>query len=82
MEVEAAKDTQKLLESTVILLDQPGHDLNDVVNTILHKLLDEVEPPCSFDDAKSALFTHDAGMRPCNSILCLSNFLILASSNC
>ncbi|XP_014662386.1 PREDICTED: sodium bicarbonate transporter-like protein 11 [Priapulus caudatus] len=60
VEVEAVRDTHKLLDSTVILLDQPASDLNHIVSTILHQLLDKVEPSCSFDEAKSALFTHDA----------------------
>ena len=60
-EIRASLDIENFLNQAVIVLDIDATSLNDIVETILHKLLDEDEPKCTLDEAKGALFTHDNG---------------------
>ena len=54
-------DIQKFLKNTVLLLDLNAVSLDGIIDEILHKLLDNTERKVSFDQARSALFTHDNG---------------------
>lgn len=60
-EVRAHLDIKKFLNNTVLLLDLHQVSLDAIIDEILHKLLDECESKVAFDQARSALFTHDNG---------------------
>lgn len=61
MEVRAHMDIKKFLNNTVLLLDLTQVSLDAIIDEILHKLLDSTESKVAFDQARSALFTHDNG---------------------
>ena len=61
MEVRASMDIRKFLNNTVLLLDLTQVSLDAIIDEILQKLLDTAETKVSFDQARSALFTHDIG---------------------
>ena len=54
-------DIKRFLTNTVLLLDLTQVSLDEIIDEILHKLLDATENKVSFDQARSALFTHDIG---------------------
>ena len=54
-------DIKRFLTNTVLLLDLTKVSLDEIIDEILHKLLDDTESRVSFDQARSALFTHDIG---------------------
>ncbi|XP_052793413.1 solute carrier family 4 member 11-like isoform X2 [Mya arenaria] len=58
-EVRAHMDIKRFLNNTVLLLDLTEVSLDGIIDEILHKLLDASESKVSFDQARSALFTHD-----------------------
>ncbi|WAR00727.1 HKR1-like protein [Mya arenaria] len=60
-EVRAHMDIKRFLNNTVLLLDLTEVSLDGIIDEILHKLLDASESKVSFDQARSALFTHDNG---------------------
>ncbi|XP_060064825.1 solute carrier family 4 member 11-like [Ylistrum balloti] len=59
LEIRAAMDIQRFLNKTVLLLDLNKLSLDEIIDEILHKMLDGTEGEVSFDQARSALFTHD-----------------------
>lgn len=59
LEIRAAMDIQRFLNKTVLLLDLNKISLDEIIDEILHKILDGTESEVSFDQARSALFTHD-----------------------
>lgn len=61
MEVRATMDVQNFLKKTVLILDLNKVSLDEIIDEILHKLLDSSGSKHSFDQARSALFTHDCG---------------------
>ena len=54
-------DIRKFLNNTVLLLDLSQVSLDAIIDEILQKLLGDGENKASFDQARSALFTHDIG---------------------
>ena len=60
-EVRAHMDIKKFLNNTVLLLDLHETSLDAIIDEMLHKLLDTPESKLAFDQARSALFTHDNG---------------------
>ena len=61
LEVRAAMDVKNFLKKTVLILDLNKLSLDEIIDEILHKLLDSSGSKHSFDQARSALFTHDCG---------------------
>ena len=61
MEVRAHMDIKKFLNNTKLILDLHQISLDAIIDEILHKLIDGTENKVAFDQAKSALFTHDFG---------------------
>lgn len=61
MEVRATMDVQNFLKKTVLILDLNKVSLDEIIDEILHKLLDSSGSKHSLDQARSALFTHDCG---------------------
>ncbi|OWF45125.1 sodium bicarbonate transporter-like protein 11 isoform X2 [Mizuhopecten yessoensis] len=59
LEIRAAMDIQRFLNNTVLLLDLNKISMDEIIDEILHKMLDGTESEVSFDQARSALFTHD-----------------------
>ena len=76
MEVRASMDIRRFLNNTVLLLDLTQISLDAIIDEILHKLLDSTESKVSFDQARSALFTHDIGKTMFFSQLSMSQTLI------
>lgn len=54
-------DVKNFLKKTVLILDLNKLSLDEIIDEILHKLLDSSGSKHSFDQARSALFTHDCG---------------------
>ena len=93
MECRATKDIKKFLENFILILDLNKINLDEIIEDILQKILDVNESKInqdqartdkiSFDQARSALFTHDQGMiiRPVFVIFCC-NILILIGLKC
>ena len=98
MECRATKDIKKFLENFILILDLNKINLDEIIEDILQKILDVNESKMnpdqartdkiSFDQARSALFTHDQGMiipnllhiRPVFVIFCC-NILIFILKN-
>ncbi|KAK3576412.1 hypothetical protein CHS0354_026747 [Potamilus streckersoni] len=59
LEIRATLDVKRFLNNTVLLLDLNNISLDSIINEVLHKILDSTEDKISFDQARSALFTHD-----------------------
>lgn len=60
-EIRGAMDVQKYLNNMVLLMDLHESSPDEIVNAILHKMLDSSENKNCFDQARAALFTHDRG---------------------
>ncbi|KAL4230219.1 hypothetical protein ACF0H5_010604 [Mactra antiquata] len=58
-EIRAHLDIKKFLNNTQLLLDLTQVSLDAIIDAILHKLLDSTDSKVAFDQARSALFTHD-----------------------
>lgn len=77
MEYRATKDIKKFLENFILILDLNKINLDEIIEDILQKILDVNESKMnpdqsktdkiSFDQARSALFTHDQGNRQSTS---------------
>ncbi|KAK3100091.1 hypothetical protein FSP39_014604 [Pinctada imbricata] len=72
MEVRAAMDIQKYLNRTVLLLNMNKVSLDEIIDDILHKMLDGSGGKHSFDQARSALFTHDCVHQLSRTLQCTS----------
>ncbi|KAJ8297882.1 hypothetical protein KUTeg_024413 [Tegillarca granosa] len=72
MEVRAHMDIDKFLNNTVLILDLNKVSLDEIIDEILHKLLDSTESKVSFDQARSALFTHDCVHQLSRTLQCTS----------
>lgn len=72
MEVRAHMDIKKFLNKTVLLLDLTQVSLDAIIDEILHKLLDSTESKVAFDQARSALFTHDNVHQLSRTLQCTS----------
>ncbi|XP_053399229.1 solute carrier family 4 member 11-like isoform X2 [Mercenaria mercenaria] len=72
MEVRAHMDIKKFLNNTVLLLDLTQVSLDAIIDEILHKLLDTAESKVAFDQARSALFTHDNVHQLTRTLQCTS----------
>ncbi|XP_060581235.1 solute carrier family 4 member 11-like [Ruditapes philippinarum] len=72
MEVRAHMDIKKFLNNTVLLLDLTQVSLDAIIDEILHKLLDSGESKVAFDQARSALFTHDNVHQLTRTLQCTS----------
>ncbi|KAL3878327.1 hypothetical protein ACJMK2_030690 [Sinanodonta woodiana] len=59
LEIRATLDVKRFLNNTVLLLDLNSINLDSIINEVLHKILDSTEDKISFDQARSALLTHD-----------------------
>lgn len=83
LEVRAAMDVKNFLKKTVLILDLNKLSLDEIIDEILHKLLDSSDSKHSFDQARSALFTHDCGkLIRCQSwwVYCISFYFPLKIS--
>ncbi|XP_064608647.1 solute carrier family 4 member 11-like [Liolophura sinensis] len=58
-EIRGAMDVQKYLNNMALLIDLQESSPDEIVNAILQKMLDSSENKNCFDQARSALFTHD-----------------------
>ncbi|XP_048774701.1 solute carrier family 4 member 11-like [Ostrea edulis] len=72
MEVRASMDVQNFLKKTVLILDLNKVSLDEIIDEILHKLLDSSGSKHSFDQARSALFTHDCVHQLSRTLQCTS----------
>lgn len=72
MEVRATMDVQNFLKKTVLILDLNKVSLDEIIDEILHKLLDSSGSKHSFDQARSALFTHDCVHQLSRTLQCTS----------
>ncbi|KAL5012177.1 hypothetical protein ScPMuIL_010728 [Solemya velum] len=71
-EVRASKDVQRFLDNTVLLLDLNKSGMDEIINEILHKMLDSTESQISFDQSRTALFTHDFVHQMSRTLQCTS----------
>ncbi|KAI2809354.1 hypothetical protein BLOT_000502 [Blomia tropicalis] len=60
-EVRASMDVDQFLQQAVLLLDITETSLEGIVDRMLRKVIDGREPLTTLKEAKTALFTHDAG---------------------
>lgn len=60
-EIRASVDVENFLSQTRLLLDLHESSLELIMDSLLHHLLDQVEHPSAFDEAKKLLYTHDNG---------------------
>ncbi|KAK7496612.1 hypothetical protein BaRGS_00012264, partial [Batillaria attramentaria] len=58
-EVRAPLDVQKFLEKTFLLLHLHASNPDKIIDSILKKMLADMDTPTVFDQAKAAVFTHD-----------------------
>ncbi|XP_022324265.2 solute carrier family 4 member 11-like isoform X2 [Crassostrea virginica] len=72
LEVRAAMDVKNFLKKTVLILDLNKLSLDEIIDEILHKLLDSSGSKHSFDQARSALFTHDCVHQLSRTLQCTS----------
>lgn len=63
-EIRASVDVENFLNQTRLLLDLHESSLELIMDSLLHHLLDQVEHPSAFNEAKKLLYTHDNGTRP------------------
>lgn len=59
-EVRASMDVDQFLNQAVVLLDVQETSVEGIVDTMLHKVLDDREPLTTITEAKDTLFTHES----------------------
>lgn len=60
-EIRASLDVENFLHQAQLILDLPETNMEDIISTMLHHLLDKEEPQVVVSDAKKAVFSHDVG---------------------
>jgi len=60
-EIRAHLDVEHFLSQAQLMLDLPETNMEQILNRMLHNLLDGEEPPSAFVEASKALFTHRSG---------------------
>lgn len=72
LEIRAQLDIKNFLNHTVLLLDLSQVTLDAIIDEILHQLLDNSESKESFEQARTALFTHDNVHQLSRTLQCTS----------
>lgn len=60
-EIRAHLDVEHFLSQAQLMLDVQETNMEDIMDCMLHHLLDNEEAPAAFVEAKKVLFTHDSG---------------------
>jgi len=60
-EIRAYLDVEHFLSQAQLMLDLPETNMEQILNRMLHNLLDGEEPPAAFAEASKVLFTHRSG---------------------
>ena len=61
-EIRASVDVENFLHQAQLLLDIQENNMEDIIDVMLHHLLDNEEPQVSVEEAKKAVFTHDSSI--------------------
>jgi len=60
-EIRAHLDVEQFLSQAQLMLDLPETNMQQILNRMLHNLLDRDEPPAAFVEASKVLFTNRSG---------------------
>jgi len=60
-EIRAHLDVEHFLSQAQLMLDLPETNMEQILERMLHNLLDNDEPPAAFVEASKAIFTHRSG---------------------
>jgi len=60
-EIRAHLDVEHFLSQAQLMLDLPETNMEQILDRMLHNLLDREESPAAFIEARKALFTHRSG---------------------
>jgi len=60
-EIRAHLDVEHFLSQAQLMLDLPEIDMEQILDRMLHNLLDHDEPPAAFVEASKAVFTNRSG---------------------
>jgi len=60
-EIRAHLDVEQFLSQAQLMLDLPETNMEEILDRMLHNLLDRDETPAAFIEARKALFTHRSG---------------------
>jgi len=60
-EIRAHLDVEHFLGQAQLMLDIPETNMEQILDRMLHNLLDREEPPAAFVEASKVLFTHRSG---------------------
>jgi len=60
-EIRAHLDVEQFLSQAQLMLDLPETNAEQILDRMLHHLLDSEENPAAFQEASKVLFTHKSG---------------------
>lgn len=69
-EIRAHLDVEHFLSQAQLMLDVQETNMEDIMDCMLHHLLDNEEAPAAFVEAKKVLFTHDSAHQLSKTIQC------------
>ena len=70
-EIRAHLDVEHFLSQAQLMLDLPETNAEQILDRMLHHLLDSEENPVAFQEASKVLFTHKSGQLTYLISLCL-----------
>jgi len=75
-EIRAHLDVEHFLSQAQLMLDLPETNAEQILDRMLHHLLDSEETPAAFQEASKVLFTHKSGQPTCfnSASVCLPVF--------
>jgi len=75
-EIRAHLDVEHFLSQAQLMLDLPETNAEQILDRMLHHLLDSEETPAAFQEASKVLFTHKSGQL---ALTCLNSASICPS---